>query len=55
LLRSFELAVALLQDAEALERATRELVESKAADNRKRRSARKDCQYPDEQALTRPD
>lgn len=33
LLRSFELPVALLQDAEALERATGELVESKAADN----------------------
>jgi adenosine deaminase len=33
LLRSFELPVALLQDAEALERATRELVESKLADN----------------------
>ena len=33
LLRSFELPVALLQDAEALERVTRELVESKIADN----------------------
>ena len=33
LLRAFDLPIALLQDAEALERVTSELVESKAADN----------------------
>jgi adenosine deaminase len=33
LLRAFELPVALMQDAEALERVTVELIESKAADN----------------------
>jgi adenosine deaminase len=33
LLRAFELPIALMQDAEALERITAELVESKAADN----------------------
>jgi adenosine deaminase len=33
LLRTFDLPIALLQDAEALERVTRELVEVKAADN----------------------
>src|SRR5262245_2870356 len=33
LLRTFDLPVALLQDAEALERVTRELVEVKAAEN----------------------
>jgi adenosine deaminase len=33
LLRAFELPVALMQDAEALERVTIELIESKAADN----------------------
>src|SRR4029453_2948534 len=33
LLRAFELPIALMQDAEALERITAELVETKAADN----------------------
>src|SRR5687767_10662034 len=33
LLRAFDLPIALMQDAEALERITRELVETKAADN----------------------
>src|SRR5438105_9804273 len=33
LLRAFDLPIALLQDAEALERVTRELIEAKAADN----------------------
>jgi adenosine deaminase len=33
LLRAFDLPIALMQDAEALERITRELVEAKAADN----------------------
>ena len=32
LLRAFDLPIALMQDAEALERVTRELVEAKAAD-----------------------
>ena len=33
LLRAFDLPIALMQDAEALERITAELVETKAADN----------------------